>query len=334
MVFTNQGAVSLKGDPKTIKRDQKNLATFKGRVTASLNQLDFPISVYAATSRDRYRKPRTGMWEEMLKDCDLGGASLDLENSFFVGDAAGRPATDGSSQDFSCSDRNFAANIGIRFYTPEEFFLNEPSKSFTRDFDPAMYLNKSEVSSATSNNPMFSKENLLDIVMFCGSPGSGKSTFYWKHVRPLGYERANQDVLKTREKCRQIASRYLSEGKSVVIDNTNPDPDTRAVWVQLARKHDVPIRCIYFTAPTQLCMHNDTVRALNGDTTECTDNASNKLNPEKRAILPSVAFTSFTARFQKPTPEEGFTDIARVDFHAMQFEGSAEERSIWGKYWI
>ncbi|KAI9867300.1 MAG: hypothetical protein M1813_009578 [Trichoglossum hirsutum] len=197
VVFTNQGAVSLKSDSKTIKRDQKNLATFKGRVTASLNRLDFPIFVYAATSRDKYRKPRTGMWEEMLRDFDLNGASLDLESSFFVGDAAGRPAIDGGSQDFSCSDRDFAANIGIQFYTPEEFFLKEPSKSFTRDFDPAMYLNKSRVSSATSNNPLFSKENLIDIVMFCGSPGSGKSTFYWRHVKPLGYERVNQDVLKT-----------------------------------------------------------------------------------------------------------------------------------------
>ena len=106
MVFTNQGAVSLKNDPKTVKRDQKNLATFKGKVTASLNQLDIPISVYAATRRDKYRKPRNGMWEEMLEDYDLSSVSLDLEGSFFVGDAAGRPAIDGGGRDFSCCDRS------------------------------------------------------------------------------------------------------------------------------------------------------------------------------------------------------------------------------------
>jgi len=36
-----------------------------------------------------------------------------------------------------------------------------------------------------------------EIVMFCGSPGSGKSSFYWKHLQPFGYGRVNQDILKT-----------------------------------------------------------------------------------------------------------------------------------------
>lgn len=43
----------------------------------------------------------------------------------------------------------------------------------------------------------FNKKNKLDLVLFCGSPGAGKSTFYWDHLKPLGYERVNQDILKT-----------------------------------------------------------------------------------------------------------------------------------------
>jgi hypothetical protein len=43
----------------------------------------------------------------------------------------------------------------------------------------------------------FSKTNPLDIVLFCGSPGAGKSSFYWRHLQPLGYGRVNQDILKT-----------------------------------------------------------------------------------------------------------------------------------------
>lgn len=35
------------------------------------------------------------------------------------------------------------------------------------------------------------------IILFVGSPGSGKSTFYGKRLQPLGYERINQDTLKT-----------------------------------------------------------------------------------------------------------------------------------------
>jgi bifunctional polynucleotide phosphatase/kinase len=44
---------------------------------------------------------------------------------------------------------------------------------------------------------VFSKTHAQEIVLFCGSPGAGKSTFYWKHLEPLGYERVNQDLLKT-----------------------------------------------------------------------------------------------------------------------------------------
>ena len=47
-------------------------------------------------------------------------------------------------------------------------------------------------------------------------------------------------------------------------DNTNADTEVRARWIQLARAHDVPIRCFHFTAPSLLCQHNNVVRALNG----------------------------------------------------------------------
>jgi DNA 3'-phosphatase len=106
-IVSNQGGISLKSDPKTVKSDQKRLADFKGKVSAVLHQLDVPISVYAATSRDQYRKPRTGMWKELLADYDLGDANaVDLDNSFFVGDAGGREAVAGGvSKDHSCVDR-------------------------------------------------------------------------------------------------------------------------------------------------------------------------------------------------------------------------------------
>lgn len=44
---------------------------------------------------------------------------------------------------------------------------------------------------------LYSKKNDQEIVLFCGSPGAGKSTFYWKQLQPLGFERVNQDTLKT-----------------------------------------------------------------------------------------------------------------------------------------
>jgi bifunctional polynucleotide phosphatase/kinase len=38
------------------------------------------------------------------------------------------------------------------------------------------------------------------------------------------------------------------------------------------------------------------------------------MNPEKRAMLPKMAFSGFTARFRQPKVEEGFEDITKVDF--------------------
>ena len=42
---------------------------------------------------------------------------------------------------------------------------------------------------------VYFKKNDQEIVLFCGSPGAGKSTFYWKQLQPLGFERVNQDTL-------------------------------------------------------------------------------------------------------------------------------------------
>ncbi|CAN9255143.1 unnamed protein product [Alternaria alternata] len=321
-IISNQGGISLRPDPKTVKSDQKRLADFKTKVTAVFNQLDFPISIYAATSRDQYRKPRTGMWNELLEDYDIENAeSVDLENSVFVGDAGGREAVAGGVKDHSCVDRDFAANLGIPFHTPEEYFRHEDPRPFVRAFEPMAYMQERAEGSTTALNT-FTPPATPEIVMFCGSPGSGKSSFYWKHLQPFGYGRVNQDILKTREKCVKAATALIIEGTSVAIDNTNADPETRAVWITLAQKLKVSTRCVLFTATPKLCEHNDTFRALN---------IGPETNRESRTILPHAAFSGFASRYREPKLSEGFVDIIKTNF---QFEGSEEQRLLWSKYWI
>ncbi|KAF2742545.1 DNA kinase/phosphatase Pnk1 [Sporormia fimetaria CBS 119925] len=324
-VLSNQGGISLKTDGKSVKSDQKRLTEFKAKVGSVFTQLDLPVSVYAATAKDKYRKPRSGMWHEMLEDNDLEtDDAVDLENSFFVGDAGGRDAAGKTPKDHSCVDRDFAANVGIPFYTPEEYFLQEEARPFVRPFDPAAYLQEQTAAPTAPLQPKgtFTKTNPLDIVALCGSPGAGKSSFYWRHLKPLGYERVNQDLLKTREKCLKAAKEFIENGTSVVVDNTNADPETRAHWVALAKKLGVPIRCVLFTAPPKLCEHNDAVRALN---------SGPDTNPEQRTMLPRMAFTGFASRYKEPNVSEGFQDITRVDF---EFEGMEDMKKIWSMYWI
>lgn len=193
-----------------------------------------------------------------------------------------------------------ASNIGINYKTPEEYFLHEEAAVFTRKFDPSAVL-RLEPGSAM----LFETNALPPIVLMCGCPASGKSTFYWTTLKPLGYKRVNQDTLKTRDKCIKVAASYLAEQKMVAIDNMNADPETRAIWVELAKKHNVPVRCIYLATPPTLCQHNDAVRALATNAT---------FNPERRAILPAAAFAGFASRFKEPKVTEGFDSVTKVEF--------------------
>lgn len=241
------------------------------------------------------------MWEECLDDFDLDahdGERLDLSGSYLVGDAAGRAG------DFSDTDRNWALNIGLGFHTPEEFFLGEAPKAMEHKFNPLQYT-VTTTTVTTTKTTVFTKSTAnKEVVLFVGSPGAGKSTFYWRHLKPLGYERVNQDILKTKPKCFAAANGWLKEGKSVVIDNTNADRTTRNAWVKLAKEHKVPIRCLYFTSPEELCMHNAAVRAFGGDV----------INPENREMLPGIAFRGFKSRFEEPAEEEGFAGLTKVEF--------------------
>lgn len=324
-ILSNQGGITIKSDPKNKgPKTPKLLPQWKQKVAAILTQLDLPTTVYAATGKDVFRKPRTGMWKELCKDLDVSEEDVDKEASFFVGDAGGRPAMPAAGgrkaivKDHSCSDRNFAHNVGIKYETPEEFFLGEQPRKFERDFDLASY--PAPVSTEDGKSAVvFEKTNEKDTVLFCGPPGAGKSTFYWRYLKPLGYERVNQDLLRTKDKCLKAAKEHLEEGDSVVVDNTNADPDTRIQWIELANKHKVPIRCVWFRTPMPVAKHNDAVRFLNRE-----------LNPEARDSLPQLAFNSFSSRFKAPKKSEGFQDVVEVDF---AFRGTKEEYGTWGRYW-
>lgn len=170
VILSNQAGLSLESSTsKTPRQDGKRVTDFKGKVDAVMNHLDLPITLYAATAKDLFRKPRTGMWDQMLKDHDLTTTdAVDIEGSVFVGDAGGRTVSGHRKRDFSCSDRcvleepeeclnadqgrDMAANAGIPFRTPEEYFLKEEARPFARTFDPGAYLNNAQAKSGISES--------------------------------------------------------------------------------------------------------------------------------------------------------------------------------------
>ena len=70
------------------------------------------------------------------------------------------------------------------------------------------------VDSLTSSTP--------ELVVMVGWPGSGKSTIAQRFMVPKGYVWVNQDTMKTPAKCLKAVEEALANGKSVVVDNTNP----------------------------------------------------------------------------------------------------------------
>jgi bifunctional polynucleotide phosphatase/kinase len=137
LIFTNQGGLKPGADKAAEK-----LQRFKRKVGAVLAALDLPVRLYAATAKDRYRKPAPGMWERTLADRGWRDSDVDREGSVFVGDAAGRMsgvvAGKRVGADFSAADRHFAENVGLAFQTPEEYFLAKEVRRW-RSFDPRSY---------------------------------------------------------------------------------------------------------------------------------------------------------------------------------------------------
>lgn len=197
-IFSNQGGLTLHPDAKAAAAMAKNprrtdrVLEYKAKCNQVLRALDLPVALFAATSKDVFRKPRTGMWDALLAAHALDAAAVDMAASFFVGDAAGRPAGRGSAaKDFSCSDRNFAANLGLPFFTPDEYFRGAEPELFVRDFDPVAVQREQGEQPAVC----WAKKSDREMVIFCGPPGAGKSSFWWRHCEPLGYTRINQDRL-------------------------------------------------------------------------------------------------------------------------------------------
>lgn len=79
-----------------------------------------PMRVLAAFSRyDIYRKPNTGMFDEIKEIYSSKGIQIDMAKSVYVGDAAGRMAIVLKKKDHGDTDFKLALNVGLRFVTPE-----------------------------------------------------------------------------------------------------------------------------------------------------------------------------------------------------------------------
>ncbi|ORY90811.1 polynucleotide kinase 3 phosphatase-domain-containing protein [Leucosporidium creatinivorum] len=98
------------------------LEWFKQKLPDIAETFQIPFRVLAATEKDMYRKPEGGMWQRFVKEWN-GGVEVDMDKSFYVGDAAGRPDIPRRRpKDHSDSDLKMAQAVNLPFHTPEDFF--------------------------------------------------------------------------------------------------------------------------------------------------------------------------------------------------------------------
>lgn len=293
VIFTNQAGIG---------RKQVKLGDFKRKIESILKLIDVPIQVFISPGEGMYRKPMPGMWNALC-DYQNNKVSINMEKSFYVGDAAGRPKNwaPKKNRDHSSADRFFAANVGLKFFTPEEFFSGGPKPVYPElKFDPKNVV----IPSFT-----FSPPDELEVIVMVGGPASGKSFFCKTYLIPNGYAHINRDKLGSWQRCVQSLTDCLQRKQKVVIDNTNPDPESRKRYTAVVRQQKVKCRCFVMTTPHLQMLHNNKFREL-------TDKTHTKVG--------EMVINSFRKNYQPPALNEGFSDIVNVPF-IPKFENRQKE---------
>lgn len=145
VLLTNQGTLSEElahTNPAGYKGSKAQW--FKDKVADIGAALDVPFHIFAATDmKDAFRKPQTGMWDAYVRDFNDGVVvsrspprrcrglitRADMEESFFVGDAAGRPALRNRPKDHSNSDLSPFLPRPSRAHLAQRWQRTQPSLS-------------------------------------------------------------------------------------------------------------------------------------------------------------------------------------------------------------
>lgn len=132
-----------------------------------------------------------------------------------------------------------------------------------------------------------------ELIVFAGLQASGKTTYYRAHLsathvhvsKDLMTNARNRDERQFRE-----ISLALAEGRSVVVDNTNPTPADRAPLIALGRAYGARVVALYF------------------ETTVKDSVVRNRLR-EGKARVPDVALFVTAKKMVPPTVAEGFDEV-------------------------
>jgi len=133
----------------------------------------------------------------------------------------------------------------------------------------------------------------MELIIFVGLQASGKTTFYHTHFaathqhisKDLFPNNKNKDRRQT-----QLITESLNEGKSVVVDNTNPTTIERAPLIEIGKNYSCKIIGYYFNLPLNLCLERNSQRI-------------------GKAKVPEVGIYAKAKKLTPPSYSEGFHDL-------------------------
>ena len=115
------------------------------------------------------------------------------------------------------------------------------------------------------------------VIVAVGLPGAGKSRFHEKFLPDA--VRCCQDLLKRREKVEALVEETVRAGRVAYVDRTDLDPKQRSHWVKIAKRCNVEVVALRFTASASTCIERAMARAAKGEHDEELN------NPDKVAGL-------------------------------------------------
>lgn len=275
--INNDYCIMIISNQKNLKN--RGITEWCNKVKEIIKQLDIPIKVYVSILDNIYRKPNIGFLE-FFKN------KINLNESFYCGDAMGR------INDHADTDLKFAINCNLKFYAPEKIFLNKNIK-INMNLD---YFNFNNFEKK-SNKIEFYVDKPLDLIIFVGFPGSGKSTFISKNLIQNNYNVISQDILKTKSKCLKLCEQYMHDKKKIVIDNTNPSIEVRKEYIELAKKYNYNVRCFHMNTNENHARHNCMYRYLY----------------QNKSQIPGLVFNIFKKKYEKPSIKEGYYEVLNIE---------------------
>jgi predicted kinase len=132
----------------------------------------------------------------------------------------------------------------------------------------------------------------VELVVFCGPPGSGKSSFYRYRFFET-HVRVSLDMLRTRARELALVEACVGARLPFVVDNANPTAADRARYVAPAAAAGFEVVGYVFRSTPEDAL------------------AANALRPERQR-LPVRSVLGAFARLEEPTRGEGFAALYTV----------------------